>query len=147
MAIKNPQSPRSIGRQLNFTTGRMNALCQKRLEPHGLSLQQWAVLACLWRNGDLTVGALSELVGTGLPAISRIVDRMIERGLLDRRRDGADRRVTVIKLTQKGHGLRSLASFYEDVNETLFAGFTTEERELAFDLLQRMQQNAERALD
>ncbi|MFZ5963458.1 MarR family winged helix-turn-helix transcriptional regulator [Thalassococcus sp. BH17M4-6] len=138
--------PRSIGRNLNFATGRLNALCQKLLDPHGLSLAQWVILSCLWREGDLSVGALSELVGSGLPATSRIIDRMIESGLVSRRRHQADGRVMVVALTDKGRELDHLADFYQRINDIMLKGFTEEEAAQAFDLLSRMQRNAQDAL-
>ncbi|MCK0169121.1 MarR family transcriptional regulator [Jannaschia sp. S6380] len=124
----------------------MNALCAQLLDPHDLSLPQWAILSCLWRDGALTVSALSDLVGTGLPATSRILDRMEDRGLLVRQRHQADGRATLVTLTDKGRGLDHLSDFHERINEALFAGFSKDDRERAFDLLRRMQSNAEHAI-
>lgn len=147
MAIKKPTPPHSIGRQLNFTTSRMNALCLHELEPHGLSLPQWVILSCLWRDGDQTVGALSKLVGTGFPATSRIIDRMADRGLITRQRDTKDGRIAVVCATDKARELSHLANFYETINKALFVGFSPEERKQSFDLLRRMELNANRALE
>lgn len=144
MANKNPNPP-SLGRQLNFTTGQMNALCQTWLAPHGLSLPQWVVLSCLWREGEISIGLLAERVGTGLPATSRIVDRMEDRGLLVKRKDPEDRRSVLIAVTAAGQALDHLARFYDHINEALLAGFTPTERSLAFDLLARMEHNARAA--
>lgn len=136
----------SIGRYLNFTAGRMNALCQQMLEPYDLSLPQWVILSLLWREGRLTVGRLSELVGTGLPATSRIIDRMIERDLVKRQKDDKDGRVIVVTLTKKGQDLDHLSNFHESINSILFDGFTELECQQAFELLVRMQLNAKNAL-
>lgn len=138
--------PRSIGRQLNFAAGRMNALCQDLLDPYDLSLPQWVILSCLWREGALSIGVLSAFVGTGLPATSRIVDRMVDRGLLNRQRHKTDGRVMLVAPTRKGLELNHLADLHERINEIVLAGFTPEESTLAYDLLQRMQMNAEDAL-
>lgn len=146
MAIKKPILPPSLGRHLNFAAGRTTALCQQRLEPHGLSLPQWAILSCLWREGELPVGALSSLIGTGLPATSRIIDRMVERDLLERRRDADDGRIMLVKTTQKGQDLDHLATLYEEINSILLEGFDEKERKTVFDLLIRLEQNASKAL-
>ena len=138
--------PRSIGRQLNFTAGRMNALCQQLLDPYDLSLPQWVILSCLWREGELSVGVLSDSVGTGLPATSRIIDRMVDRGLVSRKRHRTDGRVMIVALTGKGLELQHLADFHERINEIVLGGFTPDEAALAFDLLKRLQQNAQNAL-
>lgn len=147
MANKIPELPSSIGRQLNFTAGRMNMLCQKWLEPYDLSLPQWVVLSCLWREGELTVGTLSQLIGTGLSATSRIIDRMADRGLVIRRQDDSDGRITFICATDKARELDHLANFHETVNTTLFNNFSPEECAQAFELLRRMELNATKALE
>jgi DNA-binding MarR family transcriptional regulator len=146
MPTKKPIPPRSLGRHLNFAAGRTTALCQQKLEPYGLSLPQWAILSCLWREGELTVGALSTLIGNGLPATSRIIDRMIERDLLERRKDVDDGRVMLVKTTRKGQGLDHLAAFYEEINSILLEGFDEKECETVFELLIRLEQNASKAL-
>lgn len=132
---------------MNFTAGRMNALCQHLLEPHELSLPQWVILSCLWRERELGVGTLADLVGSGFPATSRIVDRMVDRGLVVRKSHETDGRVTVVTLTKKGEELGHLSDFQERINTALFKGFLPEERDLAYALLSRMQKNAEAALD
>lgn len=123
----------------------MNALCQQLLDPYELSLPQWVILSCLWRESELTIGALSELVGTGLPATSRIVDRMEGRGLVYRRKHETDGRIMVVILARKGHELMHLSDFHERINAALFDGFSKEDRERSFELLLRMQRNAEQA--
>lgn len=147
MASKISPPPNSIGRALNFTTGRMNALCQHLLDPHDLSLPQWVILSCLWRDGEITVSALADLVGNGLPATSRIVDRMVERGLVARQKHKTDGRAIVVILTDKGEDLRHLSGFYQQINARLFRGFSPEEQSLAFSLLAKMRENAEAALE
>ncbi|MDJ0859165.1 MAG: MarR family transcriptional regulator [Dinoroseobacter sp.] len=146
MASKNPEPPRSLGRQLNFTTGRLNALCEKTLAPYDLTLPQWVVLSGLWREGPLTVSTLSALIGTGLPATSRLVDRMAERELVTRKRDAEDARITVVEVTEAGHALNHLATFYEQINAVLMDGFSEAERDQIFDLLKRMERNVVSAL-
>lgn len=146
MATKDPKVPKSLGRQLNFTTGRLNALCEKILAPHDLTLSQWVVLSSLWREGPLTISALSTLIGTGMPATSRLVDRMVERGLVTRHRHENDARVAVVDVTSAGRGLDHLATFYAEINAILMDGFSDRERQQAFDLLARMEANVNRAL-
>lgn len=141
-ATKKPDRPRSIGRELNFAAGSMNALCQRLLDPHELSLPQWVILSCLWREGELTVGALADRVGTGMPATSRIIYRMADRDLVDRRKHDTDGRVMVVTPTKKGRDLDHLSNFHDKINDVLFEGFSDDEREQAFNLLNRMQANA-----
>ncbi|MGB7263456.1 MAG: MarR family transcriptional regulator, partial [Albidovulum sp.] len=111
------------------------------------SLPQWVILSCLWRDGEITVSALADQVGNGLPATSRIVDRMVDRGLVARQKHETDGRAIVVTLTEKGNELRHLSDFHRRLNTKLFEGFSPEEQDLAFSLLSRMQANAKTALE
>lgn len=86
------------------------------------------------------------LIGSGLPATSRIIDRIVERGLLERRRHADDGRIMLVKTTRKGQDLDHLATFYEEINSILLEGFDEEERKAAFDMLIRMEKNAVNAI-
>ncbi|SNY92530.1 DNA-binding transcriptional regulator, MarR family [Cohaesibacter sp. ES.047] len=144
MSTKRLNPPRSLGRLLNFTTGAVNNMSARVLEPHGLSLAQWVVLSALWRNGDLSVKELSGYTGNAPPATSRIVDRMIAAGLLVRVTDTKDRRAVVIGLTQKGRNLRHLENFYEDINAMFLEGFSEDEKNTLFSLLERIEETGQK---
>lgn len=141
METKTLAVPLSVGRQLNFTAGAASAVATRLLEPHGLSLAQWAVLSVLWRNGDVNVKDLARLTGNAPPATSRIVDRMIEAGLLRRTQDMRDRRAVAIALTDRGEEMRPLMTIFESVNEVMLSGLTKMEERSLFDLLARVEAN------
>lgn len=134
-------APRALGRQLNFTAGAANAVATRLLAPHGLSLAQWVVLQSLWRNGPLKLLDLARLTGSEPPAMSRLVDRMIAAGLVERAVDSTDRRAVIIGLAPKGEGLRHLQDVYERVNEVLMKDLSPDERSLVFSLLQRVERS------
>jgi len=74
---------------------------------HGLEQWMYDVLATLRRNGapyELTAGELvgQSMVTTG--AITNRIDRLAERGLVERRA-GTDRRTVIVRLTPKGLAL------------------------------------------
>jgi DNA-binding MarR family transcriptional regulator len=69
-----------------------------------LSFTQLKALLTLEAEGEeRSVKALADLLGLSLPAMSRAVDGLFERGLVDRREDPADRRVRQVRLTDAGH--------------------------------------------
>jgi len=68
-----------------------------------LSFTQLKALVALEAEGEeRSVKALAELLGVSLPAMSRAVDGLFERGLVDRREDPVDRRVRHVRLTDAG---------------------------------------------
>lgn len=138
MTTKTNVSIRSLGRHLVFSAATAKAVCARMLEPHGLTLAQWAVLSSLWRSGEMGVKELAEMTGNEPPATSRIVDRMVAAGLLLRKPDPADRRAVLVGLTAKAKALRPLGNIYEAVNEVLLAGMTPEETARLFETLAKV---------
>jgi DNA-binding MarR family transcriptional regulator len=67
-----------------------------------LSIGQVHVLATLQENGAMTVGALAEALAIAAPSATGIVDRLVERGLVERVRSEADRRVVQVSLSEGG---------------------------------------------
>ncbi len=53
-------------------------------------------------DGERSVGALAESLGASLPAMSRAVDGLYERGMVSREENPADRRVKRVRLTDEG---------------------------------------------
>ena len=68
-----------------------------------LSFTQLKALCALEMDGDeRSVKALAESMGVSLPAMSRAVDGLYERGFVDRQEDPVDRRVRRVRLTAAG---------------------------------------------
>lgn len=71
-----------------------------------LTFTQIKALFVLEVDGEeLSVKALAESLGVSLPAMSRAVDGLFERGFVDRREDPADRRVRRVRLTEAGRSV------------------------------------------
>ncbi len=71
----------------------------------GLTPSQLSALAAVDRHGPVTLGALADLEQVAPPSVTRVVAKLETDGLLTRRPDPADRRVTKVVVTQKGRNL------------------------------------------
>ncbi len=69
------------------------------------SLPQLATLLLLDEEGDLTIKQLTEILGRSLSATSRLLDQLVERGMVSRREDEHDRRSKRIAITEQGRKL------------------------------------------
>jgi DNA-binding MarR family transcriptional regulator len=79
--------------------------------------------------------------------ITNAVKRMEKAGLVVRRRDPEDERVSRVYLTDAGRAIQSeLEAIVQELDETIFAGFTDEERILMRGFLNRVHSNLRRAL-
>ncbi len=74
------------------------------LKPVGLSPTQYNVLRILRGAGPggLACREIGERMITRDPDITRLLDRLEDRGLVNRNRDRADRRVITTRITEKG---------------------------------------------
>jgi DNA-binding MarR family transcriptional regulator len=71
-----------------------------------LSFTQIKALCALDADGEeRSVKALAESLGVSLPAMSRAVDGLFERGLVGRDEDPADRRMKRVRLTDSGRAV------------------------------------------
>ncbi|WP_429568565.1 MarR family winged helix-turn-helix transcriptional regulator [Paraburkholderia sp. JPY419] len=71
----------------------------------GLNLQQRGVLLTLARGSAKTPAALSKLAGVHQTRMTRVLDRLEDSGLIERARNGRDRRLVNVSLTQKGRAI------------------------------------------
>jgi DNA-binding MarR family transcriptional regulator len=71
-----------------------------------LSFTQIKALCALEADGEeRSVKALAESLGVSLPAMSRAVDGLFERGFVRREEDASDRRMKRVWLTEAGHSV------------------------------------------
>jgi DNA-binding MarR family transcriptional regulator len=71
-----------------------------------LSFTQFKLLIKLWEHdSELSVKAAGDSLGLSLPAISRAVDGLVQRGLVTRVEDESDRRAKRISATDAGRDL------------------------------------------
>lgn len=80
------------------------------LEP-ALTMPQWRVLV-LANEGNCNVSAVAEDLGVHMSNATRICDRLVTAGLLERRRADYDRRHVLLVLTPAGRALFESAMDY-----------------------------------
>ncbi|MDP1026142.1 MarR family transcriptional regulator [Sphingomonas sp. KR1UV-12] len=92
---------------LAFLIGDVSRLMRRRFDERarqvGATRQQWRVLLKLARHEGATQGTLAELLEVEPITLCRMVDRLADAGLVERRRDPADRRAWNIFLTERAH--------------------------------------------
>ncbi len=74
-----------------------------RFKEAGFSVtpKEWAILLLLWRDEELSVGAIADVTFRDKTTVSRLVERMVTKGLVERKTDPADRRKTILLPTAK----------------------------------------------
>lgn len=134
---------------LNRVGVRMGELFSRRLEPYGVTLPMYRVMATLWEEGNRRLGELSHVTSIELSTLSRLVGAMMRKGLVSRKRPDANARTVEINLTTKGRMLVEelipLARLHEDVGLCSFR--PDKIAELKRDLIKVFQNLAELDLE
>jgi MarR family transcriptional regulator for hemolysin len=89
----------------------------------GMTRAQWAVLSRLDRHEGLNQSELAEILDLQPITLTRLLDRLSDSALIERRPDSADRRVNRLFLTAAARPLlQRLAGLSEDLMATALAG-------------------------
>jgi DNA-binding MarR family transcriptional regulator len=74
----------------------------ERLLRLGLSMAQLHILYTVQRNGEMTMSRLADVLNVSLSNATGLVDRIEERGFIERTRVPEDRRIVLIRVTPAG---------------------------------------------
>ena len=70
-----------------------------------VTMQQLRLLMLLRVHGPVGGHQLARHLDVSMPTVSGLVDRLVERGLVERRPDPGDRRVRLVALSDQGHAV------------------------------------------
>jgi DNA-binding MarR family transcriptional regulator len=111
----------------------------------GVTRPQWQVLMLLRRNDGINQGGLAELLEVEPITVGRMIDRLQEAELVERRADPTDRRTWRLHLTAKAEALIvQLRPLAEDLFDEAFVGLDQAERKQLQAMLDRIRQNLSR---
>jgi len=82
--------------------GHQRCAVARRLHRQGISMAHLQTLWILQEHGPQPMTRLADLLGVAVPNATGIIDRMEQRGLVERLRDGADRRVVTVRQMPEG---------------------------------------------
>jgi len=114
-----------------------------RMQPYDLTAMQWGPLLLIAKGND-TVAACARQADIDASSMTRMLDRLEAKGLIQRVRSGADRRVVNLVLTEAGSVLA--AKIPEELAHVLnqhLRGFSMAEFETLKNLLLRFENNGE----
>jgi DNA-binding MarR family transcriptional regulator len=101
--------PEKLAEILNSFGEAMSRLMVDQLQHHlselDLTLPQVQVLRILRREGTVPTGKLGHCLRISAPATSQLTDRLIRKGLIERRSSEDDRRTVLVGLSAKGLAL------------------------------------------
>jgi MarR family transcriptional regulator for hemolysin len=133
---------RSVGFLMHEVARLLRAEFTRRIEHLGLTQAQWQTLGHLARNQGLKQAQLAEILEIRPITLTRLIDRLQEAGLVERRPDPDDRRAQRLFLTTKAQPLiEKMWGEAARVREKAMAGLPPQKREELVDTLAAMKSN------
>ena len=131
---------------LGFLLHDVARLLRKRFEQRaknlGLTRSQWQTLAYLAGNEGIHQAGLAEILEIEPITLVRILDKLAERGLIERRQHPSDRRIWLLYLREEARPLLTQMRGLGDVTRgEALKDVSNEERDRLFDTLTLMKSN------
>lgn len=112
----------------------------------GISLQMWRVLAAVNDRGPLRMGELAEATSIEASTLTRLVQQMEKRGVVERVRRDSDQRAVRVVQTEEGRRIAAeLIPLAHDYEARALAGLGAEETAKLKALLRRVYANMDMA--
>ncbi len=105
--MTHPSDSRAYFFKIDTTIKKIRNALQKRFVDAGfdLTVDQWVVIDHLHRNPGIAQSTLAELTTKDAPTVTRIIDLLAKKGLVERRMADDDRRKFLVFLTLDGEKL------------------------------------------
>lgn len=131
---------------LGFLISDVSRLMRRRFDDRarriGVTRAQWQTLTTLKRHEGINQGGLADLLEVEPITACRMIDRLEEAGLVERRRDPADRRAWLIYLTDEARPvLDQIRALADDMFADLFHGVSEADRAITAATLNAIRTN------
>jgi MarR family transcriptional regulator, organic hydroperoxide resistance regulator len=136
-----------LGEYLPYLTNRVGSIVAEQfgehaLGEHGLSIAMWRVMAVLASHGSQRQIDLADLTSIEVSTLSRLVTRLIRKGLVTRTRSVNSNREVAVKLSAKGQSLvNHLIPIALDFEAAAIAGLSAKDIAVLKRCLRRMYGN------
>ena len=121
---------------LNYTSYKVSSYFNSVLKPHDISGQQYNVLRILRGQipNDASIGLIKDRMLDKSSDVSRMIDRLVAKGVVDRNQCPEDKRQRNVKITEKGLNLlEEIDKTHPDFNVLL--GDLSEEEMVKFNAI------------
>lgn len=128
-----------LGYWLRFVSNHVSYAFARKVEGCGVTVAEWVVLRELYGGGAVAPSEVAERLGLTRGAVSKLVDRLCAKGLVDKGPGGRDKRFQAVALTKEGAALVPRLARLADANDAeFFACLNARERAQLVRLMKRI---------
>jgi DNA-binding MarR family transcriptional regulator len=116
----------------------------------GITRAQWWALANLSRHKaeGMSQSELARVLDVGKPTMGGLIDRLMEKGMVERRSEGDDRRVKYVYITEHGYDLiYYMSPIAASLNTVFLEGIDDKDIQVAEAVLQQLKKNLQKLLE
>lgn len=133
----------SLGFMLNHAGRRIGHLLNLHFQAFDVTAEQWSVLNRLAEQDGITQKALAIRAEKDQTNMTRILDQLERKGLVERKVNTADRRSFLTYITEKGRALhKQLVPIEREVVHSVSSGLTEEQSDVLWACLKEITNQA-----
>ncbi|MBB4079927.1 DNA-binding MarR family transcriptional regulator [Lewinella aquimaris] len=134
----------NVGTVLDRTTRLLKQHYLRAFKDEGIeiSTEQWVLLDRLYTDGDASQTDLANGTFKDAPTVSRIIDKLAKKKLVERRRFPNDRRRYQVVITEAGRNIHErIMPYVKDLRRQTWEGLTEADYERLQELLRHIRGN------
>ncbi len=121
----------------------LHAHTKSDIESHGLTQTEFAILEALFHKGPMLLGEVQKKILVSSGGITFLIDKLVQRGLVQRRLCESDRRARYAELTDAGRELIArIFPGHAEVIRRAVSGLTPAEQQTLAELLKKLGRSA-----
>jgi DNA-binding MarR family transcriptional regulator len=125
---------------MRLVSNNVSCTFARKLETSGVTVAEWVVLREMYGGDDTTSPSIvAELTGLTRGAVSKLIERLLQKGLVTRTEASGDRRFQEVQLTAQAVSLvPKLAALADQNDEEFFSSLSSAERKRLTDILKKL---------
>jgi DNA-binding MarR family transcriptional regulator len=128
-----------IGYWLRMVSNHVSQSFARKVEGSGVTVAEWVMLREMYEAGETSPSRLAASSGLTRGAVSKLVDRLVQKNLANRAEADEDRRYQDVKLTAAGRALvPALAALADRNDEEFFCCLSAGERATLTAMLRKL---------
>lgn len=125
-----------LGYWVRFVSNHVSHAFRLKVESRGVTVAEWVIMRALFDHDRVNPSQLASRIGLTRGAVSKLVDRLVAKGLIVCRAEKRDRRYQTLALSASGRRLVPELAELADRNDIEFFGHLSgEERKALGDVL------------
>lgn len=125
--------------KLMHVNRRLNQHFNRRLKPYNMRLSHFRVLHHIYLNEGATQNELAELMRLDKITMTKMVEKLVREGYVEKRTDREDKRYNSVYITSLAEEKREeFSAIVHEMNDVLQNVLTEEENHVVLDLLDQL---------